>query len=120
MKQEILQIEEALVKIELEKKHVHQREYTLVKIIGKGTYSTVYLTEFTDDIEEPEVQGSPKEGVKESKNTSEVVSELSEILQYSQKVHQQTSSAKSSKKYALKIIQRPNFNKCDQLYIDQK
>jgi hypothetical protein len=26
---------------------VHNKEYTLVKIIGKGTYSTVYLSQYT-------------------------------------------------------------------------
>lgn len=72
--------------------------YKLQKVIGKGTYSTVYLTQ------------SQKTDIYTSEDKvddSDVLSKISEILIDVTAVD--LNQEKSNKNNALKIIQRPNF-----------
>ena len=64
------------------------KKYQLIKIIGKGTYSTVYLSSLDKKMSAPtdEPTGFPSEINEED---FEIVSQLSEILQCSKSVSQQ-------------------------------
>ena len=90
-----------------------QNKYRLTKIIGKGTYSTVYMSQICDDADQ-----SPED---------DVVSEISEVLQDFAEIDlnatpqgQPGKDGKQVEYAALKIIQKPNFQKWDSTYMEQK
>jgi serine/threonine protein kinase len=103
------------------------KKYQLIKIIGKGTYSTVYLSSLDKKMSAPtdEPTGFPTEINEED---FEIVSQLSEILQCSKSVSQQEinesivnfENQENVEYQALKMIQCPNFNKEDETYKYQK
>jgi hypothetical protein len=101
--------------------------YKLIKVIGKGTYSTVYLSslDVSTKFEPPqEIPCFEKHISENTKFDEEIQSALSEVLQCSKSVSVKEinesilnfENLEKVEYQALKIIQRPNFNKQDKTY----
>lgn len=67
----------------------HTKNYKLIKVIGKGTYSTVYLSSLDTLLKNEPDQEIVYEEKKEtdSRSETEIVSQLSEVLQCSKSVN---------------------------------
>ena len=117
-----------LDKVDSKPQALHNKNYKLIKVIGKGTYSTVYLSSLDINIKNGPVQEIFDQEQKgfDSPQTEEIVSQLSEVLQCSKKVSIQQinesivnfENIENVEYQAFKIIQRPNFNKGDKTYLD--